>query len=220
LQEFGIGEPLLSYKDFADQSKRKEIIREGKTHVGVLIGDLAATVGHAIMIGDVRYGIWFELEPRKNRKVKQDMPDYILDQSSFIDGDGTLVEVGPGHKDVTAVVGRTEMTDRDCEFLLKNESIFMQRLKRFLSATELAPPGGTERKIKTIEVVAWRKFSANGSWDTAHSRRYKGTGTNKAKDPKYELDLGSTKSNYKLDGINRPWSTEGPISVGRFYGPG
>lgn len=200
----GIGEPLFTFDESKDQAKLK-LMR---------IGDLAATQGHAILIGDVRYGVWVE-----GGSTLPTRPDYVLDQSSFIDSSaGTLVSATG--KDPMTVTGRAEMTAADCDTLIGMEATFLSSVKAFLEATALTLPGGGSGKIRQTKVLGWRVFTANGLYDTAHARVYDGTGKKKLKDPPYTLSLSRTAAKFSENGITRPWSPAGPISLGRLYGPG
>jgi hypothetical protein len=203
ISALGIGEPIFTFDDSKKQEKLK-LMR---------IGDLAATQGHAILIGDVRYGIWFE-----GGSLDEKRPDFVLDQSSFIDAAaGTLVSAAG--KNPMNVTGRTEMTAADCDKLMGMEATFLKSVQTFLDAKELARPGGTG-KVRRLDVLGWRVFTANGLYDTAHACVYDGTGTKKLKDPPYKLSLTRTAASFADDGITRPWKTAESISLGRLYGPG
>lgn len=168
------------------------------------VGDLAHYEGHAWMVGDVRYAIWFEGNATTT-------PNAILDQSSFIDGaSGKLVKMtGTSTKNVT---GRALMTAADCDWVIGHEADFEKRITDFLAATKLVDPStNTEKKVAKIEVAHWRVFSANGTLKTAHAKVYEWDADKK------KYNEGTTSSTY---GITRPFCDKvKKVCFGRLYGP-
>jgi hypothetical protein len=127
-------------------------------------------------------------------------PDFIVDQSSFIDSAAGML-VPSGNKEPRTIEGRTPMTSTDCEWIIANESTFEDRIQKFLAAGSLLI-GGVQRPVKKIEVCCIRIFSANGNKDTVHGAK-RGTTT-----------LESWR------GITRPWhNIDKPIAWARFYAP-
>jgi hypothetical protein len=163
------------------------------------VGDLAHYEGHAWMVGDVRYGVWFE----SNTKAK---PDAILDQSSFIDS-------ASGSLKKASATERNPMTAADCDWVISNEATFEKRVTDFLAVTKLVDPNtNTEKKIAKIEVTNWRVFSANGTTKTAHAKIYAWDEATKT------YKEGNTAG--KTYGITRPWCDKiKKLSFGRLYGP-
>jgi len=193
-----IGEPLFKF------TKKQEDLKKMR------VGDPATYDGHAWLVGDIRYGVWFE--GNKNEK-----PDAILDQASFIDNAaGTLVLLTK-KTNTRSADGRKPMTAADCDWVTANEAEFERRIQAFLEARKLTAPGGSEKNVDKVEVVHWRVFSANGNKKTAHSKQYD------LKDGKFELNEKATQQLKYINGITRPWCGElkkaKDVAVGRYYGP-
>ncbi len=194
-----IGEPLFKF------SKAQEDLKKMR------VGDAATYDGHAWLVGDVRYGVWFE----GNAAAK---PDCILDQSSFLDGSaGTLVKLAK-NKTTRSAEGRKLMTAADCDWIIANEAEFLKRTQAFLDAKKLTEPGGSEKSVGKIELVHWRVFSANGNKKTAHSKQY-----DQQKDGTFELNEKATEQLKYINGITRPWCPDlkyaSKVAAGRYYGP-
>lgn len=152
------------------------------------IGDAANGPSHAFMIGDVRYGIWLEGHTKG--------PDYILDQSAFVDADPTPVPTQG--KAALRVAGRAPLTHAEADWIIGHEEVFEARLQAFLSATQLTL-GGASRAVR-IQPVGFRMFSANGSKKTVHGA-VRGTTT--------------PVSHY---GITQPWADfDKTLAWARFY---
>lgn len=158
------------------------------------LGDVANNSHHAFMIGDVRYGVWVAGEGKPGRA-----PDYVVDQSSFIDSaQGRAVATAgraPG-----LVEGRTPPDTHDCEWILSHEAEFEHRLQTFLSARALIVEGAT-KSVEKVEVTHFRVFSANGDRNTVHG-----------------APRGST-AREAWRGITWPWKDlSEAIAWARFYG--
>ena len=188
---------------------------QGKTAkglVGMRVGDCASYSGHAWMVGDVRYGVFFKGAPDKNTWHA------VVDQSGFIDAEKPKLYVvgkGDGKKKISpsSVAGRRLMNAADCDWVIANEKEFERRIQAFLAATELELDG-VKRQVEIIEVSNWRVFSANGTKSTCHSKTYDG-------DEASGFTLAA-KQNPANQGITRPWNYAScgtkPISIGRYYG--
>jgi hypothetical protein len=219
VEALGIGERLFGFNP--TKANAQDDLKQ------LRLGDLATWEGHAWMVGDLRYGVWLE-EGKKGR-----VPDFVLDQSSFL-GDGaergTFVKV---LKDVSLyeMDGRLpqkaapgEKKDEhptldELKWLLEaeNEQRLMDRVQAFLDTHPDAAAGrgagklkveGRERLVWKIEVSSWRVFSANAGFNTAHSIEMAGTGKGKKTGP-YSPDRtvagGSGSFRFAACGVTRPW---------------
>jgi hypothetical protein len=180
--------------------------------VGMRVGDCASYSGHAWMVGDVRYGIFFKDAPGKETWHA------IVDQSGFIDAEKPKLYVvgkGDGKKKVSpsSVAGRKLMTAADCDWVIANEKELERRIQAFLAATSLEVDG-VKREVNVTQVSNVRVFSANGGKQTCHSKTYDG-------DEATGFTL-TAKQSPGWQGITRPWNSASfgnkPISVGRYYG--
>jgi len=177
---------------------------------GMRVGDCASYSGHAWMVGDVRYGIFFKDGADKTWHA-------IVDQSGFVDAEKPKLYVvgkGDGKKKIEpkSVDGRRGMNAADCDWIIANEKEFERRIEAFLASTSLELDGVT-REVEVIQVSNVRVFSANGGKQTCHSKTYDGEA------PNFTL---AEKQSPGWQGITRPWNSASfsnkPISIGRYYG--
>ncbi len=177
----GIGDTLGSGKASTDQTDLK-LAR---------LGDLANYPGHAWLVGDVRYGIWFS--DGKNKKA----PDARCDQSSFIRSEtGEIVAAGADDGPL--------MTAADCDWVAANEGTFETLVKNFLGASTLNF-GGRDRPVAKIEVTNIRVFSANCIWGKK-SKTSDGIVYDSADGTTWTANSDSTKKFKARLGVSRPWS--------------
>jgi hypothetical protein len=197
----------------------------------VRIGDWANTPGHAFLIGDVRYDVYYGGH-KKPKKGADDAGDLQVAQSSFVGDD--YEEPGPVRLLTTA--------DLDWLSVEENEAELERRLAAFF-ALEGKQLGG--KQVERIDPFAVCEFSANALWSnspvngslrTVHGKFYEfdGAGAWTCID---DADLTETKNDAHR-GVSRAWMSgipietakkrhengvieEGPegISFSRFYGP-
>ncbi|HKC59873.1 MAG TPA: peptidoglycan DD-metalloendopeptidase family protein [Myxococcales bacterium] len=204
-----IGKPLCK---FTSQAKDMSEMR---------VGDTAHYPGHAWLVGDVRYGIFFRDLPGRNNW------HYVVDQSSFIDAEKPkLYKVGKGDgynksPSPSGIDGRDPMSAKDCDWVAQNEDEFQRRIKAFLGATSLEVDG-TPHAVEAIEVTAIRCFSANGTRSTCHSVEYDPVMGPDPKKPEKQIPVAFNKSDKQIPkycGITQPWAWGNKIAFGRYYGP-
>jgi len=203
-----IGKPLCKFT-----TKAKEMVE-------MRVGDTAHYQGHAWLVGDVRYGIFFKDIPGRNTW------QYVVDQSGFIDdAKPKFYKVGKGDGktkiSATGIDGRAAMTAKDCDWVLQNEKEFDKRIRDFMTATTLEVEG-VQHPVEAIEVTAYRCFSANGNRGTCHSVQYDPVMGPDPKDSSKQVPVGFTKSDKQYPeycGITRPWSWGNQVAFGRYYGP-
>jgi hypothetical protein len=137
--------------------------RDPKVLYHVRIGDWANSTGHAWLVGDVRYGLWFD-DPDRGQ------PDKYCDQSSFVDKDGGEVKEWPADggppldvKPLTAPQIKSLQNPETEALLEKRLEDFYERAKK---------RGQIDGKtVKKMEVVNIACFTANAIWFSSVVRR-------------------------------------------------
>jgi hypothetical protein len=151
-QFLGLGDaiPVADGKPYnGEYTNKQEVLRY------VRIGDWANYDHHSWLVGEIRYGIWFE---GGLKKVK---PEAFVDQSSLV-GDsfsGLVASAKP-----PAQAG--ELTDDQCDWISKHEEAWNGRIEGLyaLAGSGDIQVGGSKKKVAKVEVDRLGVFSANGLW--------------------------------------------------------
>lgn len=207
--------------------------------VKLRVGDATHTLGHAFLIGEVRYGVWLTpTSPGRSKKkpAGSTAPDYVCDQSAFIRSERPqLYPAYPGAALYSP--GAAPLTSGECSQIIREELEFERRLQAFLAvgpgaslevdtfASTTAAPAPNTVQVAKVEVLGWRCLSANGTTSIVHSAAWTAPGpTKKDEEEKpWKIDEAATKAALHRGGfgggfgISRPWRPVESIAFGRYY---
>lgn len=150
-QLLGIGDaiPVAGGKPYDGKyTNKQDVLRY------VRIGDWGNYDHHSWLVGEIRYGIWFE----GNKKEK---PDAFVDQSSLVGAafTGLVAQTKP-----PAEAG--ELSDDQCDWITKHEDQWNERMESLyaLAGSGEIQTGAGKKKVAKVEVYRIGVFSANGMW--------------------------------------------------------